>query len=536
MELRSRLLWLIILRILIASALLVIPGSNTFTGPFTQSGFVIKLLLVLLLFSVACFLVWAVTQKYLLLFYVQIVFDLAMASFLVFFSGGMESKFTYFLYLIVIVYSTILTGKQGGITSATLSIIFYLVIVIVDYLSQKQTFPISLQWRELGFSLPPLTFIIVAYLAVYLSEHVKKTKLELEEKRTTLADLQATSDHIINSIRSGLITIDLNGNIMTFNNGAVEITGYKEELGGAHISFLIGEWLWNKTLSTDFSREKKPLRYEAWRKTRQGKDIFLGIGASPLYTKNDTQIGYIISFQDLTETKRLEEEIKLKEKMAAIGNLAASIAHEIRNPLASIKGSVQLMRSELPLIEEKARLMDIVLRESDRLNKIVEDFLVYAKPQRSNVRKLNVSTLLSEIVQLLKNSPEIKVSHKIDTILPVNGCELECDPDQIKQVFWNLAQNGLKAMPEGGKLLITTDVSDGVVKITFADTGIGMAEDQVRQIFQPFYSQFSRGVGLGMSIVYQIVQAHNGKIYVQSRKGIGTTITLEFPGEFSLRY
>lgn len=530
MELRNKLLWLIVLRLFSTPVLL---GSAAFSGAITETGHVIKLLMALTLVSIVYFLIWGLTQRYSLLFYLQIGFDIALASFLIFFTGGIESKFTYFLYLIIIVYSTILLGKQGGLLAAALSIVFYLGTVMLDYIKLREIALVDLEWRDLSLklALPLLTFILVAYLAVYLSEHVKKTKIELEEKRNFLADLQATSENIINSIRSGLITTDLNGNIMTYNNGAVEITGYNEELRNNHVSFIIGESLWNRILSLDFSRERNPLRYEAWRKTRYGKDIFLGFGASPLYTKKDVQVGYIISFQDLTETARLEEEIKLKDKMAAIGNLAAKIAHEIRNPLASIKGSVQLLRGELPFVEEKARLMDIVLRESDRLNKIVEDFLIYARPQRTNVRRLNVSQMISEIVELLKNSPEIKPSHRIETILPTNGCEIVCDSDQIKQVFWNLAQNSLKAMPQGGKLLITVEKNDGLMKISFADTGIGMAEDQVSQIFQPFYSQFSKGVGLGMSIVYQIIQAHHGKIYVQSRKGVGTTITLEFPAE-----
>ncbi|MBI1747388.1 MAG: PAS domain S-box protein [Acidobacteria bacterium] len=532
MELRNRLLWLIILRFLIVTVLFGAVALINIS-PQVKNGYIFQILGAVSALSVVYIVMWSLSQRYSTLFYTQLIGDMILISYLVYASGkeiDPHSTASFaLLYLVVIVYSSIILGRKGCLLAAVLSTIFYLCTILTGFLVSGE----QMDWKPLSlrFSLNLIAFASVAYLEFYLSERVKQTTLELEEHRTSLGDLQTLHENIINSIRSGLITADLSGKIITINQGACEITGFTAQIRGAHVTQVVGEWLWSKVLATNFSRERTSLRTEVWRQTAQGHDIFLGIGATPLRTKRGQQIGFIIAFQDLTETKILEEEIKLKDKMAAIGTLAAGIAHEIRNPLAAIKGSIQLLQQQLKVDEEKGRLMAIIVRESNRLNKIVEDFLSYARPKKYKMRRLHLVPLVTETVDLLRNSPEIKENHRIETVMPDNGAgELTGDPDQIKQVLWNLAQNGLKAMPNGGKLMISIDRPAGDhLKVSFSDTGIGMSEEEIPKIFQPFYSQFPKGTGLGMSIVYQIVSAHNGKIHVQSSKGNGTTITLEFP-------
>jgi PAS domain S-box-containing protein len=305
MELRSKLLWLIVLRLLIATALL---GSVALMDIVPQ---IVNLTLLLLVgiyfFSLVSLLVWRSTRRYEGLLYLQIAVDLLFVSLLIFYTNGIDSTFTS-LYMVVIVYASILLGKRGGITAAILSGIFFLVTIWTGYLMGVTSLAGS-QWKMvyLKLLLVLLGFVSLVYLIVYLFERVKLTKLELEETSTSLGDLQALNENIITSIRSGLITTDLSGNIITFNGGAAEITGHREPMRGKHVSTVIGDWLWGKILGTNFSKERDPLRCELQRKTQQGKDIYLGAGATPLCTKKGTHIGYIISFLELFRFRKILE-------------------------------------------------------------------------------------------------------------------------------------------------------------------------------------------------------------------------------------
>jgi two-component system sensor histidine kinase PilS (NtrC family) len=228
--------------------------------------------------------------------------------------------------------------------------------------------------------------------------------------------------------------------------------------------------------------------------------------------------------------KRLEGEIRAKDRMAAVGEMAAGMAHEIRNPLASISGSVGLLRKEVDLTEEQDRLMSIVLHESQRLNKIIDGFLIYSRQITYNPRTVDLNELMDDTVTLLHNNPEVTVKHRIESISGQRPLECHLDPDLIKQVFWNLSHNAIRAMPEGGTLTIELmESSDDEVKIVFRDTGVGIEEDRIDRIFEPFHSSFSNGTGLGLAIVYQIVQAHHGRIEAHSSRGLGSVFEVSLP-------
>jgi two-component system sensor histidine kinase PilS (NtrC family) len=243
-----------------------------------------------------------------------------------------------------------------------------------------------------------------------------------------------------------------------------------------------------------------------------------------------TLIGYVVSFQNLTDIKRLEEELRIKDRMAAIGRMAAGLAHEIRNPLAAMRGSVEILRSHLVLGGADARLLDILIRESDRLNKFVEEFLDFAKPTRCVRQSLDLAPLLQDSVTLLKNSPAVLERHRVELCLASGQILIDGNADRLKQVFWNLAQNALRAMPAGGTLQISArNEEDGGGQIVFEDNGAGMSEEEKTQLFQPLHSRFAGGTGLGLSIIFQIVEDHQGKIRFESEKGRGTRVTLYLP-------
>jgi two-component system sensor histidine kinase PilS (NtrC family) len=255
----------------------------------------------------------------------------------------------------------------------------------------------------------------------------------------------------------------------------------------------------------------------------------LGFTITPLYSETGQTTGLVITFQDLTQVRVLEETSKRQDRLAAIGRMAASIAHEIRNPLAAMRGSIQMLRSEMEGESSQTELMEIILRESDRLNRIITDFLTYARPRSLVQAKVDIGELLRQTFTLMRHSPEVKESQKILDEIPARPIFVDADSEQMRQVFWNLIRNALQAMEHGGTLRAAFDTnSNGRLKITFADTGRGMSPEQVDHLFEPF-SSTTGGTGLGLSIVYQIIRDHGGTINVRSREGQGTTITIELP-------
>ena len=241
--------------------------------------------------------------------------------------------------------------------------------------------------------------------------------------------------------------------------------------------------------------------------------------------------GYLFTFQDVTDIKKLERDARLQSRLAAVGEMAAGIAHEIRNPLASMSGSIQILRQELPLSVEQGQLMDIVLRESERLNTTIRSFLAYARPHRFAIARFDLRRALNDTALLLRNSVEVCEGHVIDVVVPETELWYEADEGQIKQIVWNLATNGLRAMPEGGRLRLLAAMeasSEGVV-ITVRDEGVGIPSEELDGLFQPFHGRFAKGSGLGLAIVHRIVTDYNGEIQVSSQPEHGTTVSVRLP-------
>ena len=260
------------------------------------------------------------------------------------------------------------------------------------------------------------------------------------------------------------------------------------------------------------------------------RQIELGLSGAPLMTPRG-ETGFILTFQDVTETRKQEREARVQQRLAAVGEMAAGIAHEIRNPLASMSGSLQILRQELPLTDEQGQLMDIVLRESERLNDTIRSFLAYARPQRQAMKPFDLCQVITDTARLLENSPELHDTHSIAVAVPKDRVAFLADEGQIRQIVWNLATNGLRAMPSGGRLTlsVSNDHDASHVAIAVSDEGVGIAPEELDGIFQPFRGAFTRGAGLGLSIVHRIVSDYGGEIGVTSTKGKGTTVRVQFP-------
>jgi two-component system sensor histidine kinase PilS (NtrC family) len=484
-------------------------------------------------------LAWPFTAAYRrALAYVQVLGDLLIVTGIVHSTGGIESSFS-FLYLISIISASIILYGRGGLLAASVASVLYAALVTGLYVG---AIPPSPELRRPAAFLPAqvvaytiflniFAFYTVAFLTSYLSEGLRLAGRKLEEASDSLADLEVFNQNIIDSITSGLMTTDPEGRVNFFNEAAANILAVDPKQAiGQPVRMLLDE-------KEDFLDQlqsklagRRFLRMEGAYLNRRGEEIYLGMSVSHLLFEGEKRSGLLFVFQDLTEIKRLEREVRLKENLATMGEMAAGMAHEIRNPLASISGSVQVLAEAEGLSEEEKRLMDIIVRESERLSGTLTEFLAYARPPRFEPDQIDLRQVVEETATLLGHSSEVLPEHEIALRLPETPVMLFADPNQMKQITWNLARNALQAMPEGGRLemALTRNGAGGVV-MTFRDQGIGISGGEVHKVFEPFSGSFKRGSGLGLAIVYRIVKDYNGTIQVDSVAQKGTVISVHFP-------
>ena len=485
-----------------------------------------------LILTFAFLLLWWTRRFQTVQLYFQIGADLAVTTVLVAFTRGIESPFVPF-YLLVIIYCSLTLGSNGGKVGAASSTILYAGVLNAGNLGFVPFYTPDIGSQQATFRIAAhaLGFWAVAFLGAYLHRRLQAIEWELQDKIDSLSQLQRLNELIVGSIRSGLITTDLQGRIAVFNDAARELTGRDAaEMLEKPVQQLFGEDFWNRMLDANLLGNPKALRHEQWLALPGGTTRYLGFSVSPLLDKHQRLLGYIISFQDLTEILRLEEEVRLKDRMAAIGRMAAGIAHEIRNPLTALRGSVEILRSHANLSSADGRLLAILIRESDRLNAFIENFLTFAHPRKYSRQPLDLVPVLRDSVTLLRNSQEIRARHSVVFTSEAHSIRILGSVDQLNQVFWNLAQNAIRAMPDGGELkILLRKTLDGGGQIVFQDHGVGMSREELDQIFQPFHSGFAGGLGLGLNIVFQIMEDHQGRIIFESEKGKGTKVSLSFP-------
>ncbi|MCI0421267.1 MAG: ATP-binding protein [Acidobacteria bacterium] len=531
-NIRDWLSWLIKLRIVVATTLLgVILGVESAAASGDSASGLFRTTLCIYLAAVVHYLLLRLNSRYVGQAYFQILSDLSIISAIVYFTGGIDSYFP-FLYSLSIIMASILLYRKGALIAASLS---SLLLAGQHILTQQGLLPstvyAALDPRTVKYLIGTniFAFYAVAYLSSYLSECLKRTGSELEDKRGELAALQAFNENIINSMRGGLFATNLDGVITLFNKSANEITGYSpERIVGTHVSRAFGQANW---AGAGVPEESLPFRFEKTIKNGRGADTHLGFTVSRFLLEDQRHVGYVYTFQDLTEIKALEEQVARKDRMAVMGSMAATIAHEIRNPLTAISGSFHVLKGELPLDAAHQQLAENISVEIKRLYRIITDFLAYAKPMNYSPRLVDLKELTCDTINLIKNSTEISGRHEIECSFDSkHSWHCQGDPDLLKQVYWNLCGNAVKAMPEGGRLSIQLeDAPQGSVKISFRDTGTGLTREEQEKIFHPFQSSFSDGVGLGLSVVSQIVAAHQGAIQVTSTKGKGTTFQITLP-------
>ena len=470
--------------------------------------------------------------------YIQFFGDLVLITGLVYFLGGATSPFSL-LYLIVIAVASTLLRRRAGVIVASAALLLYgglIVALFFGWLKPSSPQEVISGWR-LGYNLAVhgFGFYVVALLTYYLAHNVTRAERALEEKSEHLADLQVVHRDVIQSITSGLLTTDLAGTVTSANLAGLEILGRGEaELVGSPIdqSGLFSAQHWRE--ATAASEQTGRMRSEVQTTRGDGETLYVGFTISRLTDAFGNHRGYIVIFQDLTRWRRMQEELRMKDRMVAVGELAAGLAHEIGNPLAAISGSVQMLAGRIDGDPAQRKLIEILLKESHRLDRTIKGFLRFARPRERSSVSFDIARLLSENFELLRNSEEVSGNHRLELDLDSPSARLFADPDQVSQIFWNLARNSLRAMPDGGTLRVVGQFSDGQssgnwYRLQVIDTGRGMTEEQRTNLFHPFQSFFDGGTGIGMAIVYRIVQDHGGRLRVDSRPGAGTTITVELP-------
>jgi len=462
----------------------------------------------------------------------QIAIDWAIETALIAATGGIASPFI-FLYIFTIVAAALFLFREGALWAASAATLALAILATIPFATTPESLSGGLGGVETGMMviLYAVSFFGVGIASGWLADR-------LRESESGLTDLRFLHRNIVQSIASGLMTTDIFGRITSLNRCAVSITGFTEETATGQIWWESFSCRSMEGRHDDLLQTGLPQRFEIEIEAKTGERRFLGMTLSMLHAPRGVQIGVIVIFQDLTEIRRMEEEVQRKTRMAVVGEMAAGMAHEIRNPLAALSGAIQLLSDDLSLSTENSRLMQIATQEMSRLNAIVTQFLQYARPAAVRRRRLDIVPLLSEIVHLLKQNPEQDERIGIVFDPTPEPLVLWADADALRQVAWNLCINALQAMPNGGALTLSAHrlpegtladrSADAAVALVFRDTGAGISPADLPNIFTPFFTTRSAGSGLGLSIVAQIIEGHDGKIDVQSGPA-GTTFTLRLP-------
>jgi two-component system sensor histidine kinase PilS (NtrC family) len=548
--------WLLFLRLLVFVLLLGIVVFYLKAPEFLLSPFLLYSFFTLGFFALLLFKS-KISSPFLpnLLVGIQILLELYIEAGVIYATGGVESQFSI-LFLITIVSTSLFYHLPGTILVAFSASLSYTGAILTG-LNDQFIFSPPLILQNL-INLDEATYyrlflfycssFLVAFISGYLAQRLKKEGEELLSTFRELDRMRMDTDDILRYLRSGLLTVDTSGKIIYFNRTAEEILGYKEkQIKGENFEKIFKDRLpeFGETLSLALKSNQMHSRYELYINSLSGKKVPIGTSTSVLKDKDGEKRGLIAIFQDLTDAKKLEEKMRLKDRLAAVGELSAGIAHEIRNPLSSISGSVEVLKEELSLSEENQKLMELILKESARLNSILTEFLQYAKIKETSLTKVELVHLIDEIIEIVKKHPAFRKKIFIRKEMDFKPVYVLGEENQIKQLLLNLLVNALEAMEEKGDRILLTNKSIKTIEgfyfngeeeeaektwvpLAIIDNGKGMNEEQKEKAFLPFYSTKKNGTGLGLAIVQRLVNNLNGKIEFKSKLGQGSIFVVYF--------
>jgi len=560
-ELLGKIKWLMVLRLLFATFLLVatvVVQARAYPSFSNTSLASLYLLTGVIYFLTLCYaLLLDRIKKYVLFAYVQLVFDVLFVTALIYVTGGIESIFS-FMYILTIINAAIMLYRRGGLLIASASSIGYGSLLDLQYFgiihpyytraSELMTYTIGYYFYTLLMNIA--AFYLVAFLSSYLAEELRRSSVKLKAKQYDLDQLELLNRNIVQSINTGLITLNNQLEISYINPAVEQISGFGyRDLEGIHIGDIFPKIVPYLSISDrrgdndDMPQPQKGIDVDFDR--RDGSRLHLGFSQSILKNPGGDEIGLILILQDLTEFRQMQEQVRRMDRLAVAGELAAGIAHEIKNPLASLSGSIQMLRDEVDFGPMQQRLMDITMREAERLNALVNEFLLFSRPEKAVDRSVEVNEVIEDTLEMLKNSPELSRPIRIEKTLSKNLWVL-IDPQRLQQVIWNLVLNAVQEMKNSGRLSVATairtkrgsgdaprdyawDRQEKLAEISISDTGPGILPENQGKVFDPFFTTKDQGTGLGLTIVHRIVENYDGKIFLDSDGRSGTTFTLHFP-------
>jgi two-component system sensor histidine kinase PilS (NtrC family) len=526
-EVESKLRGMLVIRLVLTMA--VILGAPIFFRAYAPPLYLFAGTHFLLTLVYVFLLKWRFEPK--LFANIQVFADVVLVTLLIALTGWENSKFGFF-YIIPITTASMFFRLPQSISIALLSSILYAAVVFYH----RYHVPVATQesHSEVLYSLyvRTIVFCMVGYLCGHLVNRLRAKKDELRE-------LKSLHNLILTSMDSGLITTDGDNMIIYANRAAEETLG-----------FALPE-LYNRNIEEYFSTQEKGSLQEVldsalrkqrrWEKrglelrarTVEGKELPIGFNLSAIKDSSGQPVGKVMVFSDLTEVKELERRLRTIDKFQAAGELAAGIAHEIRNPLTSISGSIEMLRESGNVSKTDRELLSVIRKESDRLNRIIEDFLCYARRGSLDMKKEDVREIVKESIAMLQRGRKLGAGIRIDLVAPETPGIVSADKSQMSQVFLNLLTNAVDAMNGSGtiSIRISSATRNGDYSVTISDTGQGIPMERLGRVFEPFFTTKREGVGIGLCIAERFVREHNGQLRIVSEEGKGTSVTVVIPRE-----
>ncbi len=512
----SRIKVLIIARLLIAIVLL---GMGTFVFRAENIPFY-QLISVIFLLTIAYGILLKKKMYLNSLIHVQIIADIIWIGILISYSGGVDSAFTL-LYILSIISASLLLSSKESLILTSLAVATYFIIIFLQY---KGVMPFTEAYQSRSGSMVIYVVCLQAMIFYLMSISSGILSENLRHKVKQIRKLRNFTDNILQNMASGLISVDPNGIISYFNQAASDMLGYQREeaVGTA----------WKALFPDNIIKMKNyipSLQFGADIRKKNGDLLLIGFSVSPLKTDDGEIEGIIFIFRDLSAIKELERKLSQNDRLALMGKMSAKIAHEVRNPLASLRGSAEMLKEDDKIGSSSKKLLELIIRESDKINERVTGFLNLSKPAKPKLKRCNIHTIIKNVLVLLRSrgdvNPEINIEYNVSS----NKLFSLVDEEQIERMFLNLCLNAIQAMPEGGTLTIGADIREKMIEIRFTDTGKGLSENEKKNLFDPFSTTSERGTGLGLSIVREIIDTHNGQIEVISKKGEGSTFIVKLP-------
>lgn len=543
-EKRKNLAWLIFVRLVVVSLFLAlitylnIRQPDFFPDQMLRN--VTRLIIVTYLFSILSLAALRISALVVnALGYAQIVWETLFVSILVVLTGGISSTYSFFFNL-AIINASFLFGRREAFYTAGFCGIIYGLIIDLHYYGRLESIGLLRGYGEVPgpnqvlslIATNLLAFLLTAILTGYLAARASKSESALKEKEIDYDELERLNSLIVATLDSGLVTVNSQGKIRVFNRYASELTGVKQKAAyGKELAEIFAGL--DLDLLTIDSAQRQEISYT----NGKGENVIFSFKYAPLLDKIGNVIGGVIDFKDMTGIRDMEAKLLRTNRLAAIGELSARIAHEIRNPLASISGSVQLIAGANSIPESDKKLLGIVVKETSRLDSMLNEFLQYARPLPPNRKWFSLNSLITDLIAMLKS--DVRFFSILINVNIEEQIELFADRDQIQQVLWNLLLNAAEAMPAGGEICIEAtwpaiykkkpSGAERYLHIMIKDNGIGIPQEARKLVFEPFFTTKQGGSGIGLASVYRILEAHDASISLDNNQVPGTSFSIIFP-------